>query len=179
MLCTNLDLFKRFESSQYMNNVYLLTGGNLGDRKSNLLQASNFIEQSAGSLVARSGIYETAAWGITEQDAFLNQVLLIHTQLESHKLLQTLLSIEERLGRKRAAKYGPRIIDIDILFYNNEIIKSPDLTVPHPEIQNRRFVLEPLYEIAPGYVHPVFNKTVQQLLEECNDPLQVSVYEER
>jgi 2-amino-4-hydroxy-6-hydroxymethyldihydropteridine diphosphokinase len=159
-----------------MNNVYLLTGGNLGDRKANLLQASNLIEQSAGCLVARSGIYETAAWGMTDQDAFLNQVLLIQTPLVSHKLLQTLLSIEEQMGRKRGAKFGPRVIDIDILFYNNEIIKSIDLTVPHPEIQNRRFVLVPLNEIAFSLIHPVFNKTINQLLVECKDPLKVNVY---
>lgn len=160
-----------------MNNVYLLTGGNLGDRAANLQQAANLIEQSAGTLVTFSSIYETAAWGIIDQPSFLNQVLLLQTDYKPHDLLKKLLFIEEQMGRKRSVKFGPRIIDIDILFYNNQIIKSENLMIPHPEIQNRRFVLASLNEIASDFIHPIFNKTIRELLNVCNDPLQVSLFE--
>ena len=160
-----------------MNKVYLLTGGNLGDREANLQQARNLIEQSAGTLVAFSHIYETAAWGITDQAAFLNQVLLLQTECNPHDLLKNLLAIEEQMGRKRLVKFGPRIVDIDILFYNNEIIKSENLLIPHPEIQNRRFVLVPLNEIATDFIHPIFNKTIRELLNVCKDPLEVNLFE--
>ncbi|MEJ7681846.1 MAG: 2-amino-4-hydroxy-6-hydroxymethyldihydropteridine diphosphokinase [Segetibacter sp.] len=159
-----------------MNDVYLLTGGNMGDRLMNLQQAYYKIKKEAGTILKKSAVYETAAWGLTEQNAFLNQVLLVSTSLDAKKLLQTLLHIEQELGRKRIEKMGPRIIDIDILFYNNEIISTPDLTVPHPQIANRRFVLTPLNEIATGFVHPVLQKTIAELLEVCPDDLEVSKY---
>ncbi len=159
-----------------MNEAYLLTGGNIGDRLMNLQQACNKIEKEAGTVLKKSAIYETAAWGLTEQNHFLNQVLLISTSLSAEDLLQTLLHIEQQSGRKRLEKMGPRIIDIDILFYNNEIISSLNLTVPHPQIANRRFVLTPLNEIAPGFVHPGLEKTVAQLLEICSDNLEVRKY---
>lgn len=160
-----------------MNKAYLLTGGNLGNRSANLQHAFNLIEQTGGILVACSHIYETAAWGITDQQAFLNQVLLLKTELNPHDLLKTLLAIETQMGRKRLVKFGPRIIDIDVLFYNNEIIHSENLIVPHPEIQNRRFVLVPLNEIASTFIHPLLKKTIAELLEVCNDPLEVKLYE--
>lgn len=159
-----------------MNEVYLLTGGNVGDRLSNLQQASGKIEKEAGTVLKKSAIYETAAWGLTDQNHFLNQVLLISTSSGSEDLLQKLLHIEQELGRKRMIKMGPRNIDIDILFYNNEIISSPNLTVPHPQIANRRFVLTPLNEIARAFVHPVLQKTIAQLLEVCPDHLEVKKY---
>lgn len=159
-----------------MNEVYLLTGGNIGDRLMNLQQASLKIEKEAGTVLKKSAIYETAAWGLTDQNPFLNQVLLISTSSNPEDLLQTLLHIEQELGRKRMIKMGPRNIDIDILFYNNEIISSPNLTVPHPQIANRRFVLTPLNEIAPAFVHPVLQKTIAQLLEVCPDNLEVKKY---
>lgn len=159
-----------------MNEAYLLAGGNLGDRLMNLQQARNQIEKEAGAVLKESAVYETAAWGLTEQNPFLNQALLISTTLSATKLLHTLLKIELGLGRKRIIKMGPRIIDIDILFYNNEIISSPDLTVPHPEIANRRFVLTPLNDIAPGFVHPVLQKTITELLKICPDRLEVKKY---
>lgn len=159
-----------------MNEVYLLTGGNVGDRLMNLQQASLKIEKEAGTVLKKSAIYETAAWGLTDQNSFLNQVLLISTASGAEDLLQTLLHIELELGRKRMIKMGPRNIDIDILFYNNEIISSPNLTVPHPQIANRRFVLTPLNEIARAFVHPVLQKTIAQLLEVCPDHLEVKKY---
>ena len=105
-----------------MNKAYLLTGGNLGNRLDNLHKAADYIKQYCGKIVRRSTIYETAAWGKEDQESFLNQVIQINTPLNAKMLLQTILKIEERLGRKREIKYGPRIIDIDILFFNNEII---------------------------------------------------------
>jgi len=156
-----------------MNHVYLLTGGNIGDRLLNLQLAIEQIEQHVGTVVKKSVVYETAAWGVTNQSPFLNQVLLVSTNLPAPQLLQTLLDIEQQLGRKRIEKMGPRTIDIDILFYNSEIISSPRLTVPHPQIANRRFVLTPLNEIASGFVHPALQKTIAELLEACPDPLEV------
>ncbi|HKG69644.1 MAG TPA: 2-amino-4-hydroxy-6-hydroxymethyldihydropteridine diphosphokinase [Segetibacter sp.] len=159
-----------------MNDAYLLTGGNIGDRLVSLQQACMKIEKQAGIVLKKSAVYETAAWGITDQNLFLNQVLLVSTSLPPQELLQTLLHTEQELGRKRIVKMGPRIIDIDILFYNNEIISTPVLTVPHPQIANRRFVLTPLNEIAPGFVHPGMPKTITELLEICPDTLEVRKY---
>lgn len=156
-----------------MNNVYLLTGGNLGDRLQNLQQACEQVEKQVGTVLQKSSIYETAAWGFTNQPSFLNQVLFISTTLTAENLLQALLTIEQSQGRKRLQKMGPRIIDLDILFYNNEIISAQDLIVPHPQIANRRFVLTPLNEIAANFIHPVLQKTIHQLLEDCPDQLEV------
>lgn len=157
-----------------MNEAYLLTGGNIGDRKTYLCQAKNEIEKRCGAVVAESSIYETEAWGKEDQEAFLNQALKINTTLSSEDLLQTILKIEEDLGRKRDLKYGPRIIDIDILFFNDRVIDHHGLKIPHPQMQNRRFVLVPLNEIAPQKIHPVLKKTVSQLLSDCPDPLAVN-----
>ncbi|NII27714.1 2-amino-4-hydroxy-6-hydroxymethyldihydropteridine diphosphokinase [Pseudoflavitalea sp. X16] len=162
-----------------MNNVYLLIGGNVGDRRENLRQAVTAIDQSCGGHVVRqSAIYETAAWGKTDQQAFLNQALLLSTSFTPTHLLQQILQTEVLLGRVRQERYGPRIIDIDILFFNDAIINDPALTVPHPEVQNRRFALTPLQEIAPGLVHPVLKKSVDQLLQECPDMLEVKRWSE-
>lgn len=157
-----------------MNEAFLLTGGNIEDRNKFLSQARTEIEKYCGKIIRASSIYETAAWGKEDQEAFLNQVLKIETILSSGELLQTILKIEEDLGRKRGLKYGPRIIDIDILFFNEEVIDLQGLKIPHPQMQNRRFVLVPLNEIAPQKIHPVYKKTVSQLLAECPDPLAVN-----
>lgn len=155
-----------------MNKAYLLIGGNMGERQQNLGRAITLL-QGTGKLCKTSGLYETAAWGKTDQPAFLNQALLLETALSARGLLQAVLRIEEEMGRKRTEKYGPRIIDIDILFYNYDSIQEPGLVVPHPEIQNRRFALEPLNEIAPHYRHPLLKKTIETLLNECPDKLEV------
>ncbi|MGQ0738487.1 MAG: 2-amino-4-hydroxy-6-hydroxymethyldihydropteridine diphosphokinase [Bacteroidota bacterium] len=159
-----------------MNKAYLLTGGNLGDRKKNLSTAREFIGSECGAITVASSLYETAAWGNTGQPSFLNQALQIETALNARQLMRRLLKAEKQMGRIRKEKYGPRLIDIDILLFNDERHNYPLLKLPHPEMQNRRFALVPLAEIAPGMIHPVFKKTIKELLDECSDPLEVKKY---
>ncbi|MEO7536374.1 MAG: 2-amino-4-hydroxy-6-hydroxymethyldihydropteridine diphosphokinase, partial [Ferruginibacter sp.] len=123
-----------------------------------------------------SGIYRTAAWGNTDQPDFLNQVIIADTKLNASETLQQILSIEKLMGRIRTTRNAPRTIDIDILFFNKEIISEKNLTVPHPEIPNRRFVLVPLNELSPDLRHPVLNKSIHVLLAECADPLNVKKF---
>ena len=156
-----------------MNKAYLLIGGNQGNRKEFLRAARNETEAACGTVVQQSSLYETAAWGLEDQPTFLNQALAVETALTAEELLKRILQIEEKLGRVREVKYGPRVIDIDILFFNTAILHQQNLVIPHPQLQNRRFVLVPLNEIAPHFLHPVFQKTVAQLLAECPDPLDV------
>jgi 2-amino-4-hydroxy-6-hydroxymethyldihydropteridine diphosphokinase len=156
-----------------MNKAYLLTGGNKGDRRGFLQQAKEQVTLHCGRILKESSLYQTAAWGKTDQDDFLNQVLLVETLLTPQQLMNTILDIEEKMGRVREEKYGPRFIDIDILFFNDEIIDEPALIIPHPQIQNRRFVLEPLNEIAAEFVHPSLHKKIHRLLLECPDKLDV------
>lgn len=156
-----------------MNTAFLLIGGNLGNRTRHLAKARSLIHQRCGNITQTSSLYETAAWGEVEQAAFLNQVLKIQTLLPAVKLLNCLLAAEQKMGRVRRQKSGPRTIDIDLLFFNDDKIEAPGLQVPHPRLHLRRFVLEPMNEIAPGLIHPVFNKTISQLLVECEDALAV------
>jgi 2-amino-4-hydroxy-6-hydroxymethyldihydropteridine diphosphokinase len=156
-----------------MHIAYLLVGGNQGNRAESLQQARAWIAKEAGQIIRQSGIYETAAWGNTNQPAFLNQVLAVETALEAGQLMATLLQIEQKMGRVRQQRYGPRTIDIDILLFDNEIHDQPELTIPHPELGNRRFALIPLAEIAAQLVHPVSGKTIAHLLADCSDPLAV------
>ncbi|MBS1620493.1 MAG: 2-amino-4-hydroxy-6-hydroxymethyldihydropteridine diphosphokinase [Bacteroidetes bacterium] len=159
-----------------MNKAYLLSGTNQGNRSENLKTAKRLIRKECGIIKKESSVYETAAWGKTDQPSFLNQALEIFTPLNAEELLQCILEIEKRMGRIRKEKYGARIIDIDILFYNYEIINLPELKIPHPEIQNRKFALIPLAEIAPGLMHPVLNKSIREILSGCPDPLAVKKY---
>ena len=156
-----------------MNISYLLIGGNEGDRKALLAAARAHIATAVGSIGSASSLYETAPWGKTDQPDFLNQALQVETPLDAPSLMSAVLAIEEQLGRKRMEKYGSRIIDIDILFFNDAILRQPGLVIPHPEIPNRRFVLTPLAEIAPDYIHPTLGVSVQELLLTCTDPLAV------
>ena len=145
----------------------------MGNSTELLSNAIEQIENKIGPLLLQSNLYATAAWGNTSQPDFLNQVIEVNTQLDATETLKEILSIEKNMGRIRTIKNAPRIIDIDILFFNNEIINRSDLIVPHPEIQNRRFVLIPVNEIAPQMIHPVLNKTIEQLLLQCPDHLAV------
>jgi 2-amino-4-hydroxy-6-hydroxymethyldihydropteridine diphosphokinase len=156
-----------------MNKAFLLLGGNLGKREQNLEAARENINLHCGTIVKTSSLYETAAWGNTEQPSFLNQALEIRTSLTAVQLIRSILKVEKQMGRIRQEKYGPRLIDIDILLFNNDIHHLKFLKVPHPEMQNRRFALLPLQEIAPGFIHPVLNKSITVLLDECKDELKV------
>jgi 2-amino-4-hydroxy-6-hydroxymethyldihydropteridine diphosphokinase len=158
---------------QRMNSAYLVTGGNIGNRQDQLSHAARLIQERCGVIIDKSSLYETAAWGKTDQENFLNQALVVETSLNARDLLNEILYIENLMGRDRLEKYGPRIIDIDIIFFNHQIIKENGLVVPHPEMSHRRFVLEPLNEVIPAYIHPIYYKTVSQLLKECDDALPV------
>lgn len=151
-------------------------GGNMGNRLAYIGKAQMLLSQKVGAIVKCSSLYETAAWGITEQPNFLNQVVILKTLFTPKMLLDKCLEIEKQLGRRREIKWGPRSIDIDILLYNNIVKTSEALQIPHPHIQDRRFVLQPLTEIAPTYRHPIFNTTLSTLLNRCTDTLPVTLY---
>lgn len=159
-----------------MHTAYILTGGNLGDRVTNLQNAKQLIGEKCGIILVESSLYETAAWGLTGQPDFLNQVIVIQTQLTPALLMQTLLLIEEKMGRKRTRKFGPRIIDLDILLIDDLVINIPLLTIPHPALTERKFALVPLHEVSPTLIHPVEKKSVHQLLLDCTDELDVQKY---
>jgi len=156
-----------------MKQAFLLIGGNLGDRWQNLDQARSMVTERCGPLLQQSSVYETAAWGREDQPDFLNQVLCIGTNLSPRKLLDTLLEIEQDMGRFRNKKYDPRLMDIDILLYEDEVIGESGLHVPHPRMASRRFVLAPLTEIAGSRIHPVTGMTIAEMLAACPDPLAV------
>ena len=152
-----------------MNKAFLLIGANLGNREENFERAKEMIKENCGEITKSSACYETAAWGKTDQPSFLNQALEIETKMSAKQLMRYILKMETTMGRERKEKYGPRIIDIDILLFNNRQYDYSFLKIPHPEMQNRRFALVPLQEIAPDLQHPVFKKSISQLLEECPD----------
>ena len=156
-----------------MHNAYLLLGTNLGNRFAYLQKAVEFIQLLCGKVISQSSIYETAAWGLTDQPSFYNQVLVIETALLPEYLMQTLLSIEEKIGRKRTIKFGPRTIDIDILLIDALTNNSPLLTLPHPALSQRKFALMPLAEVAATIIHPIAKKSIAQLLLACTDTLDV------
>ncbi len=159
-----------------MNTIYLILGGNLGDRKTNIDKALRLIEVSLGHLLKVSKYYQTAAWGNTQQPDFLNLACVVATDKNVEECLKIILAIEQQLGRVRLEKWGARLIDIDILYFNNDIIATENLTVPHPEIANRKFVLVPLCDIAPEFVHPQLQLANRQLLDGLKDSLEVLEY---
>jgi 2-amino-4-hydroxy-6-hydroxymethyldihydropteridine diphosphokinase len=159
-----------------MNKAILLIGGNLGDRTGHLQQAVEQIDKLVGKVEKTSALYETAAWGVTAQPHYLNQALLVSTDMDAQTLLQTVLEIEHQIGRIRRQKWGARVIDIDIIFYNDAVINLPALKVPHPQMQFRQFVLVPLQEIIPDWQHPVLHQSISTLLEQCTDQLPARKY---
>lgn len=156
---------------------YFLIGGNLGDREGYLAKARQEISAKIGNISVISKLYETEAWGYTDQPAFLNQAISLQTDLSPLEVLEKISQIEKKLGRERQQKWYARTLDIDILFCEQQIIDLPNLTIPHPHISARRFVLVPLAEIATDFQHPVLNLRVQELLENCPDHLEVKSYE--
>lgn len=156
-----------------MHEVFLLLGSNLGNRELFLKQAIDYISAEIAPVVKKSSVYETQSWGKTDAPDYLNQVIFLKTAFNPIAVLEKVLNIENKLGRHREEKWGSRIIDIDILFFDQQIINEPGLIVPHPELQKRRFTLEPLAEIAPDWVHPVFKKNILRLKYELIDELNV------
>lgn len=155
-----------------MNKVYLSLGSNEGDRRLWLELATTAIADRCGTITRQSSVYETAAWGIEDQPGFLNMAVEVSTEQGPNEVLGVIQQIELELGRQRVIKWGQRTLDIDILLYNREIIREDHLSIPHPYLQERRFTLEPLSEIAGDYIHPALNKSIAVLLEECTDPLE-------
>ena len=156
-----------------MNSTFLSLGSNLGNKLAHFSSAENYISKNIGCIVMSSSVYETEPWGYTQQAAFLNKVIQVETILNPHELLKAILNIEFRMGRIKTHRWHERIIDIDILFFNDLIMKEVDLVIPHPLMHERKFVLMPLVEIASIYIHPIINKTSKSLLAECADPLMV------
>jgi len=148
----------------------------MGNSRQQLLAANKLVKKNIGRITRQSKLYVTAAWGNTNQPDFLNQVIVVETKLSATELIKAILSVETDMGRIRTTKNAPRIIDIDILFFNKDIIHEKNLIVPHPEIQNRRFVLVPLNELSPAFVHPVLKKTIHQLLDSSPDTLDVKKF---
>lgn len=151
-----------------MPRVFLSLGSNLGNRKNHLKRAIEKLKDSNIKIIRESNIIETEPYGYKEQAKFLNLALEVETDLEPKDLIELILEIEGKLGRKREKKWGPRVIDIDIIFYDSLIINEPNLKIPHPDMQNRLFVLKPMQEIAQDFVHPVLKKTITELLEELS-----------
>jgi 2-amino-4-hydroxy-6-hydroxymethyldihydropteridine diphosphokinase len=160
-----------------MAKVFILTGSNRGNRLQMLRKAEECIEEVIGMITVRSSVYETEPWGFQDEIPFLNQVLMAETDLLPDRLLKEILVIETSMGRKRESMgYQARVIDIDILLYNDNVINTEELIIPHPRLADRRFVLMPLAEIAGEYFHPVFQCTISELLVNCRDYSKVVRY---
>ena len=155
--------------------AYLGLGSNIGDRKENLCQAILMFSSKVGSVVAVSSLYESEAWGFESKNKFLNAVVLIETELYPEELLSDIKEIEATLGRekKKTTNYEDRLIDIDILFYDELVYETDNLIIPHPHIEKRKFVLAPMAEIAPDFVHPIISKKIKELNRICEDSIQL------
>jgi len=151
------------------SSVVLLLGSNQGNAMEFLFEAARRIGQSIGNITAESATYQTAPWGKTDQPDFLNRLVVVETDKKPTEIMQSILQIEADMGRTRAERWGPRIIDIDLLYAGSQVIDNPGLRVPHPEISKRRFALVPLSELIPDFIHPELGLSQRELLERCND----------
>lgn len=158
-----------------LNKVVLALGGNKGNVNETFKKAIGLIKTNIGLVSKSSSLYKTAAWGVTNQPDFINQIIVVETKMSPTELLGICMKIETLLGRTRNSenRWKERVIDIDILFYNNEIILLPNLEIPHPEIENRKFILVPLVEILPNFIHPKLKKSIKSILNNCSDTLKV------
>lgn len=157
--------------------LYLLLGSNLGKKKEQINTAVELIGERIGKVTALSSFYETEPWGFDSDDLFLNMAVEITTLLSPEEVIRKTSQIEDQCGRKRSDVYSSRTLDIDILFYDDVVLDKDDLKIPHPRLQERRFVLVPMAEIAPELVHPVFRKTMRELLQGCPDQKGVRLFE--
>ena len=160
-----------------MNIVYLQLGSNLGNREQLISYAVQQVLEHVGAVNSRSQIYESTPWRVDGQENYLNQIIEVRTCLSAEEILAVILTIENDLGRVRIEKWGERLIDIDIIFFNNDIIENSDLCVPHKHMHERNFVLVPLNEIASDFIHPKYNKTVSQLFDESKDTDKIVPYD--
>lgn len=159
-----------------MNTVYLGLGSDLGDRSASLRSSMNLIRENLGGITACSSVYETEPWGFESSTRFLNMVVELETDLNPQGLLGRIMMIEAMLGRLREGRaYTSRVIDIDILFYGDLCFSEGDLTIPHPRLHERRFVLVPLCELVPGLIHPGLIKSLEELLRDCSDACRVNL----
>lgn len=152
-----------------MYKTILHLGSNIGLRNQHLQQARALLEQKLGPARKVSAVYETGAWGLLDQRDFLNQALCFRTQFSPEQVLDIALTVENQMGRSRIQKWAERIIDIDVIFYENQVVNTDQLQLPHPWMQDRRFVLVPVAEIAAHWKHPLLGKKVKKLLEICPD----------
>jgi 2-amino-4-hydroxy-6-hydroxymethyldihydropteridine diphosphokinase len=161
-----------------VNNAYLHLGSNEGNRIEMLEKAIVLIEKKIGKVKMKSSLYETEAWGLKDQPDFINQAIQISTPESAHATLNFCKEIETQLGGVKKEKWGPRSIDIDLLFFNDEVIDKEHIKIPHPQIENRNFVLIPLMEIAGDFVHPILKKSIEEIFDECEDECEVVMFEE-
>lgn len=161
-----------------MSTTLLLLGSNAGNRSEKIIKATGFIEKKIGRITNKSSIYETAPWGFISPSSFLNQVLVVETRLHPNELLAAILEIEKHLGRKRTTRrYESRAIDIDILFYDQLIINTNNLQIPHPRMMERNFTMVPLMEVAGDFTHPGYQVKIKKLIGYCHDNLKVELFE--
>jgi len=159
--------------------VFLSLGGNLGNTQEIFEQSYQAIENKVGKILQKSSLYRTAAWGFKEQADFINQVILLESALHPHEILTEIQSIEKQFGRERLVTWGPRTLDLDMLFIEDLIVHNEKLQIPHPQIQNRKFILIPMHEIAESFEHPVLKKTIAELVLETTDVSSVKIIPNR